>query len=205
MKFIVFLLFTLAAPLVLASSTLNRALQAGASNDFVTALPLWEQLGNEGEKKAMVEAALIYHQGLGRPVDYTKALDWYLKAKNGDSINNMGVMFRDGTGLPQNRKIAYLMFLTVHMQGMGNEATIMRANKNLRREIAEIPQKDISDALCYTMAYLVAYVESRGRITGIPENLRASSERKRIKELDWWLDGEIAAYKCHDEQEVKEK
>lgn len=196
MKIIATLLLALAASSAFASDTLDHALRASAAGDYDKALLLWEQLASEGDKNAMTEVALIHHQGLGRPVSYETALNWYLKAMNGDTLNNVGVMFRDGTGLPQNRKIAYLMFLTVHMTGAGSEATVMRANRNLRREVAELPESDIKEALCYTSEYLLAYIQSRGTITGIPQELRASAERKRIKELDWWMPGEIGAYDC---------
>ncbi len=196
MKIIVATLLMLAATAAIADSTLEQALQATVSEDYVTALPLWEQLGASGDRKAMIEAGLIYHQGLGTPVDHERALDWYLTSMNGDAANNIGVMFRDGTGLPLNRKVAYLLFLTIHMTGIGNESTIMRANRNLRREIAELPKSEIREALCYTFDYLVAYVNSRGRIAGIPEDLRAAAGRPRIKELGWWMEGEIDPYEC---------
>ncbi len=196
MRFIVFLIFLIFTPAVLASATVDRGIEASMAGDYDTALSIWEQLGSEGDKKAMIEAGLIYHQGLGRPANYEKAIDWYLKAMNGDTLNNMGVMFRDGTGLPENRKIAYLMFLTVHMTDMGSEATIMRANRNLRREVADLPKSEIQEAICYTYDYLIAYIKSRGSIKGIPLDLRASSERKRIKDLDWWLEGEVEPFEC---------
>ncbi|MBS7458663.1 SEL1-like repeat protein [Coralloluteibacterium stylophorae] len=144
----------------------------------------------------MVAAGVIYHQGLGRPVDYDKALDWYLKSMDGDALNNMGVMFRDGTGVPQNAKIAYLMFLTVHMTGMGSEATIMRANRNLRASIAALPREEIDEALCYTVDYFMAYIESRGRLADVPQDLQVSPARRRIRELGWWREGELAPYDC---------
>lgn len=196
MKIIALLSFVLMISAAAADDTLDRALEAKAAGDFEKALPLWEQLSDEGNKHAMVEVALMYHQGMGRPVDYDKAIDWYLKAMTGDAFNNMGVMFRDGTGLPQNRKIAYLLFLTVHMEGMGNETTIMRANRNLRREVAELSQPEIKEALCYTPQYLLAFLKSRGKIVGMPDELRASPERKRFKELGWWLEGEVQPYEC---------
>ena len=145
----------------------------------------------------MIEAGLIHHQGLGGvAIDYNKAMDWYLKALNGDALNNLGVMYRDGTGVPGNRKIAYLLFLTVHMQGMGREATISRANRNLRKEIAELADVEKQEALCYTLAYFKEYLDSRGKMTGIPERLRASPDRKRFKELPWWMPGEIGPFEC---------
>jgi TPR repeat protein len=125
-------------------------------------------------------------------------MDWYLKAyhRNGDAINNIGVMYRDGLGVPVNRKISYLLFLLVHMEGIGGQITVSRANRNLSREVAELQKETLQDAVCYTMQYLVAYVESKGKLQGVPDELRSSSERKRIKELSWWMPGEVGQFEC---------
>jgi len=196
MKTIGFFLLLAFATSAIADTTLERALAARDAGDGAAALPLWEDLGASGDKNAMIEAALIYHQGRGVPVNYGKAIDWYLKADNGDALNNLGVMFRDGTGVPANQKIAYLAFLTVHMTGMGNEATIMRANRNLRRAISELPVEEKQVALCYTLQYMAAYIKSRGTLVGIPSELQANPAQKHIKDLDWWLEGEVAPYTC---------
>lgn len=180
------------------ADTLSEALAAKSRGDFAAAYPLWVALAEGGNDKAAIEVGLMHHLGQGVPQDYALAMDWYLKAfpKNGDALNNIGVMYRDSLGVQQNRKIAHLLFLTVHMAGMGNQATVMRANRNLRREISELPLAERQESLCYTSQYLMAYVKSKGGLEGIPENLRASPERKRIKELNWWLPGEIGEYSC---------
>jgi TPR repeat protein len=78
-------------------------------------------------------------------------MDWYRKAfqRNGDALNNIGVTYRDGLGGPQNRQVAYLLFLLVHMEGIGEQETVMRANRNLRREIAEQPKAELREAMLY--------------------------------------------------------
>ena len=180
------------------ADTLSEALDAKRKGDHAAAYPLWVELANKGDDKAMVELGLVHHLGQAGSQDYANAMDWYLKAfrKNGDAVNNIGVMYRDGLGVSRNRKIAYLLFLTVHMTGMGNEQTIMRANRNLRREISELTSGEKQEALCLTFAYVLEYVERRGNLEGIPEHLRASSERKRIKDLNWWLPGEVGEFLC---------
>jgi hypothetical protein len=182
-----------------ASEAVDKALDAMNRGDYDAAYSMWVSLAEAGDDKAMVEVGLMHHQGLGRPVDYTAAMDWYLKAfeRNGDALNNMGVMYKEGHGVTKNRKIAYLLFLTVHMEGMGNEETIMRANRNLRREIAELSSREKEEALCYTGAYLDAYVRNRGVLTGISSRkLRPSRQRKRIRDFGWWAPGEIGKFDC---------
>ena len=72
-------------------------------------------------------------------------MDWYLKAidKNGDAVNNIGVMYRDGLGVDKNRKVAHALFLTVHLTGMGGESTVMRANRNSARDRRASPSQTV--------------------------------------------------------------
>lgn len=183
----------------------ERAFAAWNRGDTVQALRIWEQLADEGDKRAMVQMGLSYQIGDKIPPDYKKAMDWYLRAldgdhlNDGDALNNIGVMYRDASGVRQNRKIAYLLFLTVHMQGLGGEETVMRANRNLRREIDELPLSDTRTALCYTVDYVRAYLRQRGNLVGIPKKLRASTTRPRFRELNWWSRGEMTPYDCPDD------
>ncbi|HEX7802045.1 MAG TPA: hypothetical protein VF471_04750 [Pseudoxanthomonas sp.] len=182
----------------MASELVDKAMAARQRGDVYEALKIWEQLGNAGDAGAMVEAGAIYQFDIKTQSAYEKALDWYWKSQTDDAINYTGVMYRDGTGVRQNRKIAYLLFLTVHMSG-SNASAITRTNQNLRREIAELPKQHIKEALCYTTDYLKAYIKSKGNLVGIPRNLRASPDRKRFKELGWWAEGEIGPYDCDPE------
>lgn len=174
---------------------IDHALAAAARGDVAEELSLWEQLGNEGDQKAMVEAGVIYQKGRGGIRDYDKALAWYLKSMHDMALNNMGVMYRDGEGVPKNRRIAYLLFLFVHMQG-NDVAAITYANRNLRQEVAELPKDEIKAALCYTPDYFKAYLMSRGALVGVPPDLRASADRKRFKDLGWWAKDGIKPYDC---------
>lgn len=204
----IFLVLLLMMPIHATSSTesadianadlVKNALQAEAAGDYKTTYSIWEKLHERGDYKAAVAAGLMHHKGAGRPVDYAKAMDWYLKAANynADAMNNIGVLYRDGLGIAQNRKIAYLLFLTIHMESMGNEETIMRANRNLRLAIAEMPQEERQEALCYTLGYLTAYVEDKGAPAMSPKEAREASKLPRIRDLRWWAPGEVGEFKC---------
>lgn len=192
------LALSLLFPTIVGADTLSDAIAAKNRGDFETAYPLWVKLAEAGDDKALLEVGLAHYLGRGKPVDYGIAMDWFLRAfrRNGDAVNNIGVMYRDGLGVPTNRKIAYLLFLTVHMTGMGTQSTITRANSNLRREMAELSLEDRQQALCYTMEYVVAYVESKGTLDAVPERLKASPTRKRIRDFNWWQPGEMGAFAC---------
>lgn len=179
-------------------SLAQDALSAMDRGDFDTAYAVWVKLAEAGDDKAALQAGLMHHAGQGRPVDHQEAYTWYLKAfdHNADAWNNLGVLYRDGLGVKQNRQIAFLLFLTIHMGSHGDEGTQLRANRNLRREIAELPEQVRQTALCHTPDYLVAYVKSRGQLQGIPEAYRAGPGRKRFRELGWWAPGELAPFDC---------
>jgi len=169
------------------------ALEAEKAGQHEKALQLFGKLANKGDSRAMIHIGNKYYSGDGVGVDYKKAFDWWLKAfsaKNGDAPGNIGVLFRDGKGVQKNRKIAYLLFLYTHMEGLGTESTQIRVNGHLRREVAELPQEEIMEALCYTWEYVVIYVQSRGELKTIPENVLPSAGKLRIKDNDWWLPDE---------------
>jgi hypothetical protein len=182
-----------------AGTTAQDGIAAMDRGDFQAALPIFEKLGEAGDTRAMVTVGSIYYRGrLGSP-DYSKAYDWFLRAYrkgNGDAVNNIGVLFRDGLGVKANRQIAYLLFLNIHMTGAGGEANVIRANGNLRREMAELPLEVRDIALCWSGEYVNAYVEAKGELQGIPEPLRTNAQRKAIRDFDWWRKGELAPFTC---------
>ncbi|MCF7689158.1 MAG: sel1 repeat family protein [Cephaloticoccus sp.] len=182
-------------PLYLAILLLG-AVHVGAAESWKSADYIkYEKMAEAGDGTAMVTIGLYYHQGEGVQQDYRKAAEWYLKAiaaGNADAFNNLGVLFRDGNGLPQNRKLAYLIFLTIHMEGMGDEETVMRANRNLRKIIDTTSDAERGEALSYTWPYVLQLVMSLGADTEIRDSVLPTTELPRIRDNDWWLDSERA-------------
>jgi hypothetical protein len=155
----------------------------------------FEKLAGEGDARAMTELGLRYHEGRGVKQDYALAYGWYLKAMekgDGDAFNNLGVLHRDGLGVPKNQKVAYLIFLAIHMEGMGGEDTQVRAGRNLQRLVDQLPKKEVYEALSYTWLYVVQIVKSRGKNLSIGADVLPSKERPRIRDNGWWLDSERA-------------
>lgn len=160
-----------------------------AEND----LARYEKLAAQGDARAMVELGPRHHRGDGVKQDYAAAYDWYLKAgekSNGDALNNIGVLHRDGLGVPKNQKVAYLLFLYVHMEGLGTDETQTRAGRNLDRLQAELPERDLHEALSYTIPYLLQIVRSRGKDLAIRSEVLPTKERPRIRDNGWWLESE---------------
>ena len=77
------------------------------------------------------------------------------------------------------------------MEGMGTESTIIRANRNLRKEIHELTEKEKNEALCSTLPDLLAYVKNEGKT-----KLVKNKDIIKIRNLEWWLPDELAHYEC---------
>jgi hypothetical protein len=171
-----------------------RLMQQGNAKESIQ---IFETLSAKGDTKAMVQLGVYYYEGTGVVQDYAKAMDWWLRAftnQNADAFVNLGVMHRDGQGVPENKKIAYCVFLTTHMCGLGSESTQMRANSCLRRIQQELTKDDIKDCLSnYTLGYIKAYIQAKGKMNGVPEKYRPSKQNPALRDLDWWLDGELDA------------
>lgn len=174
------------------------------------AIQIFESLSAKGDTKAMVQLGLYYYEGTGVKKDYPKAMDWWLMAftnQNADAFVNLGVMHRDGHGVPKNKKIAYCVFLTTHMCGLGSESTQYRSNSCLRRIMEELSKDDIKDCLSnYTLGYVTAYLEAEGQMKGIPDKYKPSEDNPVLKDTGWWLDGELdAIYGAPSEEEKKRR
>lgn len=174
-----------------------EAMAALKSGDYETAYREFNALADQGDTKAMVTIGMFYYKGEGFPRDYDKAMDWFLRAMalgNGDAYNNIGVMYRDGLGVAPNRAIAYDLFLIVHMRGMGSQSTQYRANRNLRREVAELDEDQIRYALCLSEEQVLSFAKERG--TTQAHDIKTPGKHVAIKDREWWLDGEIPSFDC---------
>lgn len=153
---------------------------------------IFDDMAQKGDVKSMITLGNIYYE----EKEYDAAMTWYLEAlkkKEPFSYNNIGVMHREGLGVKKNRKIAYDLFLYIHMMGLGNENTQMLANKNLRREVAELSKDEVKEALCYTWSYVLYYINARGNVKKVPNNVLPKKNdpyRTRLKDAKWWLDSE---------------
>ncbi len=193
MKTFILFSFVAACFVSVARSDVQTALDAQKRGDYETARKEFQVLADKGDDKAMINLGVMYHTGEGVKQDYDKAMEWYLKAyskHNGDALNNIGVMYRDGLGVATNSKIAYLLFLSVHMEGLGSEATQIRAGRNLSRLVESVPKKDVEESVSYTWAYVDQIVKRRGKNVVIGKDVLPAKKRPRIRDNDWWLDSE---------------
>lgn len=171
------------------------------------AIQVFEKLAAKGDEKAMIQLGIFYYQGKDVKQDYHKAMDWFLKAfskQNADAFVNLGVMHRDGHGVPRNKKIAYCVFLTTHMSGLGTQSTQYRSNSCLRQILDDLTKHDVKDCLSnYTLEYIMAYLNAKGEMKGIPDKYKPSKNNPALRDLNWWLDGELDAIYGEPSEEEK--
>jgi hypothetical protein len=168
----------------------QSALQRG---DFETAYKIFKPLADSGDVNSMMTLGLMHHRGDGVEQNYATAMKWYVKAftkMDGDAYNNIGVLYRDGLGVKQNKPIAYALFLITHMRGLGNEATQTRTNSNLRRLVERMTRDELRKTFNLTEEYVKEFVISAGTLEGIPDEVAPSPRRPRLRDKDWWQESE---------------
>lgn len=88
-------------------TTWQDALAAG---DYAHARLLLEPPALRGHALAQNRLGTLYYLGLGGPVDYRLAADWYKRAAlagNRDAQRNLGSLFRQGLGVPRDELRAF--------------------------------------------------------------------------------------------------
>lgn len=117
--------------------------RGGSKSNWDKALYWYSLSAERGVKESQYNMAFFYHRGrLGVEKNYDKALHWYLKAaENGMPIasNNIGVMFKNGDGLPSDPWLAYLWYR--HAAKNGDKT----ASNNLRAMEAKIPYQQANE------------------------------------------------------------
>src|SRR5687768_5299812 len=164
----------------------KEALAAKERGDYETARREFEALAANGDDKAMIDVGVMYHFGEGIKQDYVRAMDWYLKAfkkGNGDGYSNIGVLYRDGLGVETNRQIAYALFFIVHMRGLGDDSTQIRAGRNLDKTVKLMKQAEIEETLRTTEKYVLTFVEKRGKLDEKEKALKFSKDHHPIRKL----------------------
>jgi len=95
-----------------ASADLERAMKAANMGDRNAATKEFMKMAGDGDVKAMLTIGSYYFRGECVRQDYSRALNWFLKAldkKDPVAFNNVGVMFRDGLGVPRDMAMAYAL------------------------------------------------------------------------------------------------
>jgi len=99
----------------------EKGLLAFNSNEYDTALTIWQPLAEAGDAESQYGLGMMYGNGFGVPMDDALALKWYgLSAEQGHSGAqcNLAVMHQNGWGVPLNEDEAIRLYSLAAEQGV---------------------------------------------------------------------------------------
>lgn len=124
----------------------EKGLLAFNSNDYDTALSVWQPLADAGDAESQYGLGMMYGNGFGVAMDDALAIKWYgLATEQGHvgALCNLAVMHQNGWGVPVNEEEA------VHLYSQAAEQGAPEAMIALGRHFA----MDFSDAYDPVQAY----------------------------------------------------
>src|SRR4051812_18867425 len=95
----------LAGMTCIAHAYLERGKAAYERGEYATALKELSVDANKGLEKAQNYLGLMYENGNGTPVDFSKAMSWYRKAADhgfAPAQTSVGYLLEEGKGLPRD-------------------------------------------------------------------------------------------------------
>ena len=167
----------------------------------------FSEAADKGDDRAMVQLGLFFLRGnFNFKQDYAKAHGHFLRAlgptpypkkpdgikPNGYALNNLGVMFRDGLGVPVNRQIAHALFTFEYAANGYSEDSVGLASGNLNRDLREMAKSEQDAARCLNMDYVWAVVKGKGASAPI----EPSKDNPRIRDWKGWMKGELSDVTC---------
>jgi TPR repeat protein len=189
------------------SALMESAKKSILSGQHEVGIATLVEASDKGDDRAMVQLGLYYYRGqFGLKQDYSKAHGYFAQAigstpyrktssdfkPNGFAVNNLGVMFRDGLGVQQNRQIAHALFTFEYAVNGYSEDSVGLASGNLNQDFRELKKDQLAAALCLNMGHVWAYAQSKGDA----QPIEASVDNPRIRDWKTWMRGEIPDVPC---------
>lgn len=136
-----------------AIASIDAALAARERGDGASMRSIYEKLATHGEATAAQSLGVAFFNGDLAPKDLLQAYRWFYAAWGlGDfqGLNAMGVMLRDGSGVPINTGLAYGAFLMA-TQGAQTKNGQELAKRNTERLQASTTENDLKTIACMTL------------------------------------------------------
>jgi TPR repeat protein len=135
------------------AATIDEAISAYNSGDYVTARRIFKEIVSGGNPVAQRYLAEMYDKGQGGLQDYNKAVEWYKKAaKQHDSKAQylLGVKYVNGHGVAVDEKLAYAWFAIAFNNGYEKAAAPLKVlNQSLplaaRQEALTLASKNLTE------------------------------------------------------------
>jgi hypothetical protein len=109
-------------------------------------LQRWQPYADSGDPEAQYFVATIHRFGIGNPVDYAKAAEWYQKASDqgyDKATLELAILYEQGLGVPQDE----LKALNLHRKGSGlgddldYAANVAKARDEAAAEVAALTEQ----------------------------------------------------------------
>lgn len=134
-------------------ASLEAANAARERGDQMMMRTLYTRLAEHGEGTAAHAMGLSYLTADPASRDYALAYRWFAAAwslGNLEGLNALGVLLRDGVGLPANTRLAYGAFLLAQ-QGARDQTAFDRSQRNAQGMLAKVSDADRTALACMTI------------------------------------------------------
>lgn len=119
---------------------------AGVQKNEAWGVELLGRAAAKGHMVACNDLGAIYYEGrLGQTKDVSRAYEWFVRSADlgyGEAMKNLGVMYRDGIGVPADAKQALKWFALARLAGMQIPA-IEAAMTAIRENLTEGQIKEV--------------------------------------------------------------
>ena len=162
--------------------------EAERAGDRQRVISLLEESAGRKHVRSMLALASLYHQGFKNDPasrDYVKARYWYLqamKADHGDAWNNLGILYRDGLGVPSDPQLAWACF-TIAQVKEDSGTTGMRAKHAQQQLIAVLPPAKIAEASAWTVDYVRIRLEGQEGASPDLAAFKSGPDNPSLKDL----------------------
>ncbi|GLR89752.1 SEL1-like repeat protein [Bradyrhizobium iriomotense] len=95
--------------------------------DYQRAFELFNKAAAENEDNAITRIGWMYENGKGVPLDYTKAMEWYMKAsdRNAEAQERIGILYFYGWGVKQDNATAATWIHKSANQGLAGAQSVL--------------------------------------------------------------------------------
>lgn len=185
-RFLIVAFFT-GLSVAISADTGDEAFARYEAGDYKTAFQSARPAAEKGQASAQYVMGRLYHDGLGLPQDFAKALHWYRRAAEqqyAPAKSGLGYMYRKGEGVPQNYERAYFWFREAADQGF---ARGMANIGFMHQQGLGVPQDDSQAVEWYRKAADLGLDDAQSNLgfmyangRGVPVNLVEAARFQRL-------------------------
>lgn len=139
----------------------QRAMKAKIEGKFEESYQLLKKLADKNYAAAQSRLGHMYERGMGREVDYQKAVRWYLKAiENGytQAYSRLGFIYERGLGVPQSFRKA----IELYQKGVALECPHAQSRLGWLYQTGVGVEKDTKKALALYRKSIADHQHGRG-------------------------------------------